>query len=264
MTHICEYCQSTFKAKSGLIRHQKTAKKCLDRRGIKPKYHNCNCGKEYTRLHDLQQHREICIKSANMNNDWMAQQVMNMVKEFQKQNGDLQKQLLDLSTTNVTNNGSGNVVLNNLQPISDQEVEEQAAINLTLKHIFDGAKGYADFANGYPFKDRLLCTDKSRKKLRYKDDTGEVEDSGGSKLTQRFFQAIAPRNEELINAEYSALHEQVAQIAANGTVHNSNFTELAMKATNLQGLHVQCRQAAQGEENDLTKEFIKQLSKMIT
>ncbi len=151
----------------------------------------------------------------------------------------------------------------NLAPITDEEITDHLE-HLTLNFIQEGAKGYADFANTYPFKDRLLCTDKARKKLRYKDGEGElIDDAGGLKLTQRFFQAIAPRNEELINAEYQALQQEVQQIADAGTGGTSNLTGLLTKATHLQELLVKCQQAARGEENEFTKEFVHHLSKML-
>ena len=151
----------------------------------------------------------------------------------------------------------------NLAPITDEEIQEHLE-HLTLNFINDGAKGYASFANYYPFKDRVLCTDKARKKLRYRDNEGEVvEDGGGVKLAQRFFQAIAPRNEEIINAEYRALHKEVQQIANDGTAYQSDLTSLLTKASRLQDLLIKCRDAARGEENDLTKEFVNHLSKML-
>ena len=82
-------------------------------------------------------------------------------------------------------------------------------------------------------------------------------------LNKRFFQVIAPRNEELINAEYRALHQEVQKIATEGRAHTSNLTGLLTKATHLQELLVKCQQAAKGEENQLTKEFVNHLSKML-
>ncbi len=86
---------------------------------------------------------------------------------------------------------------------------------------------------------------------------------GGAKLTQRFFQIIAPRNEELINAEYRVLQEQVQQIATDGTAYRSDLTGLLTKATKLQEILISCREAARGEENELTKEFVHYLTKML-
>nr|QBK87710.1 MAG: hypothetical protein LCMAC202_00460 [Marseillevirus LCMAC202] len=164
------------------------------------------------------------------------------------------------STTNVNNR---NVVVNNLQPITDEDLQEQVE-NLTLDFILEGAKGFADFANSYPFKNRVLCTDRARKKLRYRDEAGEIiDDGGGHKLIQRFFQAIASRNEEIISAEYNVLQQEVEAIAQEGRAHTSDLTGLLSKATKLQDLLQQCRDAAEGKDNELTQEFIKHYIKIL-
>jgi hypothetical protein len=177
----------------------------------------------------------------------------------------LQNTIINLqgNTSTGTTINRNNVVLNNLQPLTDEDLQEHLE-HLTLNFIQEGAKGYADFAGSYPFKDRLVCTDKSRKKLKYKDGDGEViDDGGGIKIAQRFFQAIAPRNEEIINAEYKSIHQEVQQIAKEGTAYRADLTGLLTKATHLQELLVKCQQAARGEENELTKEFVNHLTKML-
>ena len=133
-----------------------------------------------------------------------------------------------------------------------------------MDFILEGAKGFADFANCYPFKDRVLCTDKSRKKLRYKDEDGEIiNDGGGHKLMQRFFQAISTRNEELISAEYSILQQQVEHISTQGTASTSDLVGLLTKATRLQDILQQCKDAAEGKDNELTQDFIKHYVKKL-
>ena len=271
--HTCEHCQRMFKSKSSLNRHQKTTTKCLIKRGLEPAYFKCNCGKQYTRQHYLQLHQQTCSVDSPQNlrfenqgskeedttlivaNKSTEDFMLKVIDDYKDMIKDLQKQLSS-KPTKVTNNNNNNV-LNNLQPITDEELEEHAD-KLVLDFILEGAKGFAVFANGYSFKDRVLCTDKARQKLRYKDNDGElVEDSGGHKLVQRFFQAISSRNEEIINAEYSILQQKVE------TTHISELTDLLTKSTKLQDILRQCKDAADGKDNELTQEFIKHYVKIL-
>ncbi len=259
----CEYCGNSFIKKCNLYKHQRTAKYCLKLQidSKTTERHLCiYCDRDFSRIDALKRHQQTCS----------GRKVHEKIRT--EQNGqllDMISQLQQTITTMAQNQGGGNtvnsrpVVLNNLQPLTDQDLQDHLE-HLTLNFIQEGAKGYADFAGSYPFKDRLMCTDKSRKKLRYKDGDGEViEDGGGIKLAKRFFQAIAPRNEEIINTEYRALHEEVQQIAENGTAYRTDLTGLLTKATKLQQLLISCQEAARGKENDLTKEFISHLTKML-
>lgn len=259
--YICDHCKTSFTLISNLTRHQKGAKYCLQGRKIEKDYCICPCGKQLSRNDVLERHQKRCAyyqkqtqKELQPTNDGNVQ-VKDLIQLITK--------LVERPTVTQTNNNNNNLVLNNLEPITDEDLQKNLD-HLTINFINDGAKGYATFADSYPCKNRLLCTDKARKKLRYKDGDGElIDDASGLKLTQRFFQAIAPRNEELINAEYRALHIEVQKIAREGTAHTSNLTDLLTKATHLQELLVKCQQAAKGEENELTKEFVNHLSKML-
>jgi hypothetical protein len=177
----------------------------------------------------------------------------------------LQSQIMMMLQTggvgNVNNNR--NVVMNNLQPITDEELQQHIE-QLTLDFILEGAKGFADFANCYPFKDRVLCTDKSRKKLRYRGEGGEmVDDPNGKKLTHRFFQSIAEKNNELVNTEYQTLQQRVAEIAEGGIANSSILPELLTKSIRLQDTLRLCNEAASGGDNELTQEFINHLAKKL-
>ncbi len=261
MSHSCKYCNAVFTRATSVSKHQSTAKYCLAiQEKEEPKQYYCsNCDMGFSRRDTLARHQKNCKRSALPTRERLGEN-----KQLKDQIEDLKQIITQLveRPTNNNNNNINNVVMN-IAPITDEEIANHLE-HLTLAFIQKGAKGYADFANNYPFKDRLVCTDKARKKLRYKDGDGEVvDDNGGHKLTQRFFQAIAPRNEEIINAEYRVLQQQVQHIADTGTGGTSNLTELLTKASHLQEILVQCQQAALGEENEFTREFVHHLSKML-
>ena len=161
--------------------------------------------------------------------------------------------------TKITNNT--NNVLNNLQPITDEDLQEHLA-NLTLDFIQEGAKGYADFAGNYPFKDKVLCTDRARKRLRYRDADGELTDDGRA-LAQRFFQAISERNTEILNRAYSDLHHELEDIVAEGRAGYADVTGILTKATALQEILIKSQKAARGEDEEFAQEFLSHLSKKL-
>lgn len=257
----CEYCSNTFKRRPDLNKHQKYAKYCLKLQGKRhvpdsPK-HNvyiCSiCDQQFTRKDNLKRHQVQCKPTDAYEQDTRIEQLRQ----------DIINLMALQAATATTGNNNRNVVVNNLQPITDEHIQEHLG-HLTLNFIEEGAKGFADFANNYPFKDRVLCTDKSRKKLRYKDEYGEiVNDGGGIKLAQRFFQAIAPRNEQLINDEYNAIQKEVQAIAREGRAYTADLTGLLTKATQLQETLRLSKQAAEGGENELTEGFIRHLTKIL-
>ncbi len=265
--HRCKYCNNTFGRHNNLLKHQKTARYCLILQGklteakqatYKRTYTCKYCSNQFSRSDNLKRHIPTCPENIAMHEDKARSQDKQLLEMIIQ----LQRTIANMSehTSGTTNNRNMTM---NLAPITDEEIQEHLE-HLTIDFIQEGAKGYANYANSYPFKDRVLCTDKARKKLRYKDNTGEmVDDASGVKLAKRFFQAIAPRNEEIINAEYAALHQEVQQIAQDGTAYRTDLTGLLTKASHLQELLIKCQQAARGEENELTKEFVSHLSKML-
>ena len=242
MNYTCQYCHNTFSRITILHKHQKTARYCLKLQDKNIKFPKCKyCDKEISRKDHVSRHEKMC--PARDKDDQLSEMILDL------------KEILAERPTSSRNN-----IMMNIQPITDQEMIDHLN-HLTIDFIQEGGKGYANY---YPFKDRVLCTDRARKKLRYKDDSGNtVNDGGGVKLTQHFFQIIAPRNEELINSEYTALQKEVEHIAQTGIAATSNLTDILTKAGRLQDLLIQSKQAAVGEENNLTRDFINHLSKIV-
>ena len=251
MSFACEYCGNHFNRPDILAKHQQTAKYCLKYQYLQStsKKPTCEiCGKTFVRKDALKRHTASCTKKGTIE---------------EKPEGKLLDMIIDLQKTIIELTKRPNNVRNmNLAPITDQELQNHLQY-LTIDFIQAGGKGYADWANYYPYKDRIICTDKSRKKLRYNFNDNMVEDGGGAKLAKHFFQAIATRNEEIINTEYRALYEKVDHIAKNGLSDDNNLVNLLTKASHLQEILVKCQQAALGQENDLTKDFVNHLTKLI-
>ena len=79
----------------------------------------------------------------------------------------LEKAIDKPTTTNNTTN------IEKLEIISKTFLDEKAQY-LTIDHIKNGADGYANFFLEHQLKDRVICTDFSRRKIKYKDENGEV------------------------------------------------------------------------------------------
>lgn len=60
-----------------------------------------------------------------------------------------------------------------MQPVTEELLLDNVQY-LTIEHIKKGAEGYAEYALEYPLKDRLLCSDYSRRKVKFKDNDGNV------------------------------------------------------------------------------------------
>ncbi len=265
MSHVCEFCKSTFSLRINLLKHQKKALYCLRLRGESPEktVYSCSCGKSYTHGGSYERHKRDCEQQSKADYKDIVGKYEVQQDRFLDLISSLQQTIETLSTRQPTNIVNNNVALQNMAPLTDEDLRDHLE-NLTLNFIQEGAKGFAEFANSYPFKNRILCTDKSRKKLKYKNENGEiVDDNRGLKLAQRFFRVITPHSEELINTEYRLLQKKVQQIAEEGRASTSDLTTILTKATRLQEILVLCHEAARGKENELTQEFISHLSKML-
>nr|QBK87864.1 MAG: hypothetical protein LCMAC202_02250 [Marseillevirus LCMAC202] len=269
VNYTCEHCKHVFAERANLLKHQKRAKYCLQIRGLEKTTYTCACGKIYTRNDSLQRHHADCQASekptesipTTTKEDKQEELLCMVINKYGDMVKDLQKQITDLSTRPVNTNSNNRIVLQNLQPITDEVLQEHL-IHLTLNFIQEGAKGYADFAGTYPFKDKVMCTDRSRKKLKYKDADGELTDDGRI-LAQRFFKAISERNTEILNQAYADLHSEVKDIVAENRAGDVNITSILTKATTLQDILIKSQKAARGEDDDFAQEFLTHLTKML-
>jgi hypothetical protein len=121
--------------------------------------------------------------------------------------------LKSVTTTAIKNTGTKTVnqtsnvqnLYQSLLPITNDHMKEQSKY-LERKHIRNCAESIAYFANEYSYKDRVVCTDVSRKSFIFKDETGNiVKDPKGVQITRKF---IETNKDELVRllTEYSELY----------------------------------------------------------
>jgi len=152
---------------------------------------------------------------------------------YEKQIQDLQKQMQEIalkavSRSTTTNNKTQiNNYIQHMQPITTDHFLEHTP-QLTLEHIQKGASGYAEYALEYPLKDRVVCVDYARRKIKFKDEKGNlITDPEMKRLAPMFFNNIKGRSSEIVFAQNtpdmdSAMFEQVAKLFnTNADVRNA-------------------------------------------
>ena len=195
----CEFCEKEFTTKYVLLNHQKTTKKCLDKQAklLEIKYNCKYCKKNFIAEKYLNSHYNICKYKINY-----IEELLEKNKELELKNKELEDKLykilekaVDKPTT--TNNTTNNTNIEKLEIISPTFLDEQAQY-LTIDHIKNGADGYANFFLEHQLKDRVICTDFSRRKIKYKDENGEViTDPEMNSLSILLFDSIKNRNQQL-------------------------------------------------------------------
>ena len=256
----CEFCNKEFKTKSNFNFHQKTTKYCLEKQGKEINNENeCKyCKKKFTKKQNLDTHLEICnIKIINNEENKKTQELENKNKDLEIRNKELETKNKDLENVikdkdriiekledklykilekavdkPTTTNNTNIEKIEKLEIISSSFLDEQAQY-LTIDHIKNGADGYANFFIEHQLKDRLICTDFSRRKLKYKDENGNIiTDPEMTSLSVLLFNSIKSRNQnltirymdELINKEKD--QEYFMKIAHNLGEQDLEFAKM--------------------------------------
>jgi len=202
------------------------------------------CKKIYTRKDALKRHQKTCVKK----NKEIQPEILKLFDDFK-----------DSITKDINTNK--NNIMTDIPPIT-QEALRTHLEKFTLDYIQEGAKGYAEYANIYALKDYIICTDKSRKKIKFKKEDGSiVNDLGGTKISKLFFNSIKDKNKQLIDAEYNLLKNEVQRIGSGGKAGRNDLTNTLERSTMLQNLLYQCNDAALGKTNKLTQAFVRHLTK---
>jgi hypothetical protein len=213
MNHPCKFCNKDFTTKIILKTHQTTAKYCLKIQNKNPEetYECTYCSKKFNIKYNYDMHTashlidpvviKLCktedeIKELKMKldqKDEILKNALEQIKVFQEQN-----QKLLMKAVSTPKNTYNTVNIKNFTAMTQEHFKENAK-NLTMDHINNGIKGYAEFMIDYPCKDSLVVTDASRKIFKYKDkDSKMCVDIEARNLINEISKAIEPKNRELI------------------------------------------------------------------
>ena len=213
--------------------------------------------------------------------DFLIADQKNIIKELQTeykkhmetQNKDLQDRMQSMAEKAIdkpstVNQNTINQIINNLLPITTEHLNNQAQY-LTIDHVKNGAVGYAKYALEHPLKDRLVCTDTSRKKGKYKDSDGNiVSDPEMSSITKKLFLAIKDRNSELITEFANDLKIKLDSFGSNNnemtneeTVEITGMTDdLIDLVTSVFSQKRQSNEISDGLKPELFHQFVKEIS----
>ena len=214
----CRFCKNIFSGQSSLNNHQKRTKYCkkLQQINMLPDFICNGCNKEYTSKENLVFHKKSCssylLHEQSTNYKEKIIQLTNTIEEYKKQVKDLQDKLENIAVKAVsrpTNKTQINNFIQQLKPLTEEKLKESVN-NLTIDHIKKGPEGYAQYALEYPLKDKMICVDYSRRKVKFKDKDGNIiTDLEMSGLATKFFNSIKDKNKELICLYANELKEKL-------------------------------------------------------
>jgi hypothetical protein len=206
---ICEHCNNEFINLNSLKSHQRKSKYCLK---IQNKEFTCDsCNKIFHIYKDFLKHKNDCLKIKELEeenrdiiyyqseNENLKQKIIDIEKdkkELKEQIKHLQDQLISKSTTtnNTTINTTNKFVNVSVINLNDENIKNLIENNYNIDVIIEGQKGIAKFAKKYILTDEngdpnYICTDRSRKVFKYKNNLGEIEiDVNAQKLTNKIIE----------------------------------------------------------------------------
>jgi hypothetical protein len=272
-----------------MLYHQKTAKYCLKIQGKESKLFKCEfCQNTLSTKQHYNEHILVCKNKKDDDIKKMKEKCENFglleikiiekdqkIKELQEQVEKLQNELANIAKTAASkpthiqnNNQRINNTINNLIPITDDHFKDQVQY-LTLDHIKNGTNGYVQYALEFPLKDRITCTDFSRRKIKYKDSEGNlVDDPEMSKLSQKFFRAIEEKNSILINEYLSEIQNQfnILNSNPNNEMNDDETKDFDIRSDALieevfkaKAQKREISEAANGKKPDIYHEFVKDI-----
>ena len=269
---ICQYCETTFATQKNLTHHINNAKYCLILQGKSNDKYKCeDCQKCFTTKTWLTQHQTNCLEyqiNSKVNEIKCKYEIeLQLLKDQLTQRDELikgkdiiikdlaEKAIANAKPTTITNNTNNTTnIVNNLQIISEDHIKDQVK-NLTLEHIKKGAIGYSEYFLEYPLKERIICTDYARRKIKYKNENGEiVVDPEMTTLSDLLFKSIKERNRELTVQYTNELTDKFK--TAKDPTQLSYFMEVAGKFSDQD---IQVFKMFNGNKNDFFHDIIRNI-----
>ena len=206
----CPICEKQFSRISNLNRHKKTSKcskvnkciKCNQCFIIDMEDHIPLCSHTLLKtIRDLQDTNERYISKITILQDKIATMAQEKIEnksldELKRQITELSKKVEEKQVIHVHNHNN-NIKIDNLQVLNTNDFYTFTDF-LTIDHIKKGAFGYAEYAMNYPLNQKIVCTDFSRRKIKYKTDDGKVKnDINMVCLSKDLFKSIDVRNKAI-------------------------------------------------------------------
>lgn len=134
--------------------------------------------------------------------------------------------------------------IQHLKPLTEEYIISSCEKYFTEEHTTTKDLGYAKFALECPFKDRLICTNKSGMTLRYKDENGE-EQTNGIHMVNIFLDCIREKNKNILDPIMGDMVNMIGKL--DGSAITAKADEVY----------------AFGLQQHITKEFVVKVHKQI-
>ena len=226
MSNTCQYCNKDFAHKRNLLKHQKTAKYCLqiqrDLNVINEEikiitYHCIYCDKHLTSKENLNNHHRICINKikkefieVETKNKDLSDEIIDLKHQIDilKTKNEMLEKQMDRSTTTVEeiakqpkvqNTTNNKILIATPLDLSCNSIKETIEANFSDEYLTQGQVGVARFAVDNMLKDengklKYICTDPSRQIFQYKSNDGTVQkDIRATKLTKALLESEIKR-----------------------------------------------------------------------
>jgi hypothetical protein len=168
-----------------------------------------------------------------------------LIKELQDKLENIAVKAVSRPTT--SNKTHINNFIQQLQPVTEEKLKESVD-NLTIDHIKKGPEGYAQYALEYPLKDKMVCVDYSRRKVKFKDKDGNViTDHEMTGLAAKFFNSIKDKNKELICLYANELKEKLG---------DDDIMDTMVKIFDYK---MSVDKGSEGEKTDFQHDFVRQM-----
>ena len=256
--HKCQFCNRDFSSKYSLSKHQKSASYCVALQKEHERKDKDNIIAEKALEGNKLQEEIVRLRILLEQKDVMLEQKDEVIKKLEARLAKHEETIADIArqpTTKIEN--TTNILqpttkientMNILSPITAEHLRDQAQF-LQMEHIQEGMDGYARYALDYPLKNRVVCTDFSRRKIQYKNGDGKVvSDPDMKKLSHELFKAIRERNDELFTDYMTKLIEAVR----NDPTHANQQI-----LTDVCELRAEVRRLADGHKSEMTPSFVK-------
>jgi len=217
----CDFCLSCFKDKYTLKNHVNKSKKCIKLRSIKCE----SCNSLFNSNTDLETHFVICkdyiiknlreelVKKNNLNLELNARLIVldNIRESYER----MTKDAINRPTTQTVNNIRNNLSMTyTLDVIKEDDLIDLFRENLTEKVFMSGQKGLAKLCtdkiiNTRDSKKLMCCTDISRKKFKYMDKSGNMnEDVEARDFVDKVTRPIKEAGKQVYDTMISSINDE--------------------------------------------------------
>lgn len=240
----CKYCKKSFKNKTTLSNHQKTAKYCLKIQGkdLTGEFICENCGSNFTVKKVLNKHLEVCKvgkkyfqtltnrltevennarkdKESYENrlkiSDIKLEEYKNRIKILEKDKTNLQKRYDKLAIKSTTTNNTKNIVNLSIFSKSNEDIDRVVDEKYTKDYLRDGQTGVAQFAKQHLINTdptaplEYVVTDRSRFHGKFVGENNEsMPDTNMQGLTRKIHPSINKKACKIMRGENDVFSDE--------------------------------------------------------